>query len=283
MIASPPPIHLGRASGVQSLPPFSPVACRLVQLVNNEKAHFREVSEVFALDAALSSQVLRVANSALFGCRYEIASILKAVLVVGADRLRDIAVTVAMKNYMGEEDNAFLLRCWRHNLATALWCERLVSYCDLEPSTAYTAGMLHDIGRIALLLLFPHQYVVSMDHTLTGGLDRLEAERELCDADHCQIGHSLSAAWNFPPALVDVIAHHHEEAAPETPASRLLVQAACAAASMSGFHTVGPRPEWAPACIHGLLPSGRSGSGPNYEVLLDAVALKLNQTECTIL
>ena len=204
MIASPPPIYLGRASGVQSLPPFSPVACRLVQLVSNEKAHFREVSELFALDAALSSQVLRVANSALFGSRYEIASILQAVLAVGADRLRDIAVMVAMKNYMGEEDDAFLLRCWRHNLATALWCEKLVRYCHLEPSTAYTAGMLHDIGRIALLMLFPHQYVASMDDTLTGGSDRLEAERELFDADHCQIGHSLSTAWNFPSPLVDV-------------------------------------------------------------------------------
>ncbi len=256
MIASPLPIHLGRASGVQFLPPFSPIACRLVQLVSNEKVHLREVSAVFALDAALSSQVLRVANSALFGCRYEIASILQAVLVVGADRLRDIAVTVAMKNYMGEEDNAFLLRCWRHNLATALWCEKLVEYCDLEPSTAYTAGMLHDIGRIALLMLFPHQYAASMDHTLPGDSDKREAERKLCDADHCQIGHNLSAAWKFPSRLVDVIAHHHEAVTPETPDSRLLVQAACAAANISGFHTVGPQPEWDPARIHCLLPRG---------------------------
>jgi HD-like signal output (HDOD) protein len=154
LIASPPPIDLGRASGVQSLPPFSPVACRLCQLITDERVHFREVAQVFALDAALSSQVLRVANSALVGCRHQIASIVQAVMMVGADRVRDIAVTVAMKNYMGEEDNTFLHRCWRHNLATALWCERLVEYCDLEPSAAYTAGLLHDIGRIALLMLF---------------------------------------------------------------------------------------------------------------------------------
>ncbi len=283
MIASPPPIHLGRASGVRSLPPFSPVACRLVQLITDDKAHFREIAQVFALDAALSSQVLRVANSALLGCRYEVASILKAVLVVGADRLRNIAVTVAMKNYLGEGDSAFLHRCWRHNLATALWLEALVEYFDVEPSIAYTAGMLHDIGRIALLMLFPHDYAAFLDHTLTVNLDKREAERKLCDADHCQIGHNLSNAWNFPSALVDVIARHHDEVTAATPASRLLVQAACTAASISGFHTVGPRQEWDPACIASLLPRGRSTSGPNYGNLLDTVAMKLNQTECTLL
>jgi putative nucleotidyltransferase with HDIG domain len=283
LIASPPPLDLGRASGVQSLPPFSPVVCRLCQLITDERVHFREVAQVFALDAALSSRVLRVANSALLGCRHQIASILQAVMMVGADRVRDIAVTVAMKNYMGEEDNTFLHRCWRHNLATALWCERLVEYCDLEPSAAYTAGLLHDIGRTALLMLFPRDYAVFMDHSLTGGLDKREAERKLCDADHCQIGHKLSASWNFPSLLIDVIANHHEEATPEAPGTRLLVQAACAAASISGFHAVGPQPAWDPARIDRLLPRGRAANGPNYEHLLDTIALKLNQTECTLL
>ncbi len=283
MIASPPPIDLGLAARVQSLPPFSPVACRLVQLVSDEQVHFREVARAFALDAALSSQVLRVANSALLACRHRIASILQAVVVVGADRVRDIAVTIAMKNYLGENDNAFLRRCWRHNLATALWCEKLVKYCDLDPSAAYTAGMLHDIGRIALLMLFPDEYVALLDHIQTGGFDKREVERKLCDADHCQIGHSLSTAWNFPAALVDVIAHHHEEVTPATPASRLLVQAACAAASISGFHTVGSTQEWDPAGIDDLMPRGHGESGPDYEHLLDTVVLELNHTECSLL
>ena len=156
MIASDPVTHLGRASQVKALPPFSPAACRLVRLINEETAHFREVSQVLAVDAALSSQVLRVANSALLGCRYEIASIMQALFVVGADRLRDIVITIAIKNYMGHGDNLFLHRSWRHNLATALWCEQLADYCGVDRPTAYTAGILHDIGRIALLKLFPH-------------------------------------------------------------------------------------------------------------------------------
>lgn len=275
MIAQPPPIPSERASRIQALPPFSPVACRLIQLIGSEQTHFREVSQVFALDAALSAQVLRVANSALLGCRHEITSILQAVLVVGADRLRDIAVTVAVRNYMGEQDNDSLHRCWRHNLATALWSESLAKCCDLDPSTAYTAGMLHDLGRIAMLMLYPNDYAA-----LPVGL---EAEQKFCDTDHCQIGHALSTAWNFPSSLIDVIAHHHQQAASDTPETRLLVQAACTAASISGFHTAGPQPEWDPARIDRLLPVTRAHSAPTYANLLDTVALKLNATECTLL
>ena len=283
MIASDPSTHLGRASRVTTLPPFSPAACRLVQMISEETVHFREVSHVLAVDAALSSQVLRVANSVLIGCRYEIASIRQALFVVGADRLRDIVITVAIKNYMGQGDNIFLHRCWRHNLATGLWCEKFAGYCGIDHAIAYTAGILHDIGRIGLLKLFPDDYSAFMDHNLTGDLDNLEAERKLCDADHCQIGENLAQTWNFPPALQDVIGNHHNEATPETPRLRLLVQAACTAASVSGFHTVGIEQRWDPSRIDRLLPRGSTTGHINYHDLLEAVAIKLNQTECGLL
>jgi putative nucleotidyltransferase with HDIG domain len=283
LTASDPGIHFGRASRLKTLPPFSPAACRLVQLMSDESANFREVSQVLRMDAALSSQVLRVANSALLGCRYEIASILQALFVLGADRLRDIAVTVAIKNYMGHGDDSFLHRAWRHNLATALWCETLAEHCGIDRPTAYTAGMLHDIGRLALLKLFPREYSAFMDQAITGDLDILEDERKLCDADHCQIGESLAQSWKFPPVLQDVIGNHHCEVTRESPRPRLLVQAACIAASVSGFQAVGSEPAWDSSRIDRLLPPGSSAKRLDYQEMLDAVALKLNQTECSLL
>src|SRR6266404_3235023 len=77
-------VNLGRASGIQTLRPFPAVACHLMKLVDGAtKVDFGEVSRVLMADAAFSSQVLRVANSALFGARYEVASILQALCVVG--------------------------------------------------------------------------------------------------------------------------------------------------------------------------------------------------------
>ena len=251
--------------------------------MGDETVHFREVSRVLSVDAALSSQVLRVANSALLGCRQEITSIMQAMFVLGIDRLRDMVVTVAIKNYMGDGDGRFLHRAWRHNLATALWCETLADSCGIDRPTAYTAGMLHDIGRIALLKLFSHEYAAFMDCAITGDLDNLDAERRLCDADHCQVGEGLARSWKFPPVLQDVIGNHHCEVVVEAPPSRLLVQAACFAASASGFHTVGREPTWDPSRIEHFLPQGTCTARLNYDEVPDAVALKLNQTECSLL
>jgi putative nucleotidyltransferase with HDIG domain len=224
-----------------------------------------------------------VANSALLGSRYEITSILHALSVVGVDRLRDIVVTVALKNYMGDADNALLHRCWRHNLATALWCEMLAERCRVDRPMGYTAGILHDIGRIALLMLFPDDYAGFLNGAPAGHQVTLAAERKRYDADHCQVGYHLSVSWNFPRVLGDVIAYHHDEVTPRTPRPRLLVHAACVAASMSGFHPAGPECEWETSRIEALLPSKGSTSRPDYEALMHEVERKLNQTECSLL
>jgi len=86
---------------------------------------------VLRVDGAFSSQVLRLANSALLGGRYEVTSIMQALAVIGVDRVRDIVVTVALMNFMGDADSELLRRLWRHNLATGIWCEVLAQYSNV--------------------------------------------------------------------------------------------------------------------------------------------------------
>jgi len=268
---------------LETLRPFPAAACTLIRLINDERVDFREVSGVIAVDAAFSSQVLRLANSALLRGRYEITSILHALSVVGVDRLRDMVVTVALKNFLGDSDNAFLHRSWRHNLATALWCEKLAKRFDIEIPLGYTAGILHDIGRIGLLMLLPEDYAAFLEGIPPDTADPLEAERRHCKTDHCQVGHSLAAAWNFPAVLRDVIAHHHDAVTRRSPRVRRLVQAACVAASMGGFYTTGRERNWASERIEALLPPADEGAVLPYEDLLERVARKLNETECSLL
>ena len=246
--------------------------------------HLREVSRLLATDAAFSSQVLRVANSALLGSRYEVTSIQRALSALGVNRLRALVVTVALKNYIGHQrDTVFLRRCWRHNLGTALWCETLANCCNVEPPVGYAAGLLHDVGRIALLTLFPHDYAVFVSDSIKGGPSDLETERKLFDADHCQIGYHLSESWNFPLAISDVIAHHHDAAGPGTPALRLLVHAACIAANMSGFRAAGVECKWDEARLMELLPPRNARLLPPAEVLMERVAAAFSEIERALL
>jgi HD-like signal output (HDOD) protein len=283
LIASKQGIDLGRASGVKSLRPFPSAACKVIGLISGDSVDYREVSQVLVADAAFSSQVLRVANSALLGARHEVKSIVQALSLMGMDRLRSLVVTVAVNNYTSHGDNAFLRCSWRHNLGAALWCEVLAEHCNVAKPLGYTAGMLHDIGRIALMMVFPNDYAKFLSDGVTGDLDRLEAERKFCDADHCQVGEYLAESWNFPAALVDVIAHHHDEVTRETPRLRLLVQAGCTAASMSGFATVGAESDWEPSRIVDMMPHGGDRLLPRCEDLLEKVVWKFNEIECSLL
>ncbi|MBZ5592860.1 MAG: HDOD domain-containing protein [Acidobacteriia bacterium] len=278
-----PGVKLGRLSGIKSLPPFPAVAARLLGLINDDNSGFREVSRLLMTDTALSSQVLRLANSAMFGFRQEVSTILKALCLVGTNRVRDIVVTVSLKNYMNHRDNVPLRDCWRHSLASALWAEMLSQYCKLDKPLSYTAGILHDLGRIALIMLLPEDYASFLEATSGSEVDPRERERELFDYDHCQIGQYLAKVWNFQPALGDVIAHHHDDVTPATPRYQALVRASCTAASMSGFHTVGPPRKWEPEMIAALLPDAGKGAPPPLDHLMERVLAELNLIECGLL
>ena len=106
----------------------------------------------------------------------------------------------------------------------------------------YTAGILHDLGRIALLMVLPSDYAAFVERSAASDLDWRKSERELFDFDHCQVGQYLATMWNFQPALGEVIAHHHDEITPATTRPRALVQeAACSeTAEVGGFHAIGP-------------------------------------------
>ena len=256
------------------------MARRLLELIDHESVHLREMSRLLATDAAFSSQVLHVANSALLGSRHEVTSIQRALSALGVNRLRALVVTVALKNYIGHHgDNPFLRRCWRHNLGTALWCDLLADCCNVEKAVGYTSGLLHDIGRIALLMLFPQDYAVFVGDSMRGGPSDLEAERKLCDADHCQIGFHLAESWNFPLGLSDVIAHHHNAAGPGTPALRRLVRAACVAANMSGFRAAGRECAWDEDRLMELLPRRNARLLPPAEVLMERVSAAFSDVE----
>jgi putative nucleotidyltransferase with HDIG domain len=275
--------NFSRLSGIRSLPAFPAVACKLLGVISNDDADFREVSRLILTDTALSGQVLRLANSSLFGFRQEVSSVLRALCLVGANRVRDMVVTLALKGYMGSGDKPLLGVCWRHSLAAALWAESLAQWYTFDRPMAYTAGILHDLGRVALIMLSPDAYTLFLEETSARcGQDFRGPEKDVFELDHCQVGGYLSNLWNFQPALGDVIAHHHDPTTPESPKGRVLVQAACAAASMSGFHTVGLAREWDSAAIANLLPKTTKGLQPPLDKMRENVLTDLNLIECSL-
>jgi hypothetical protein len=130
------------------------------------------------------------------------SSILQAIAVLGINNLQGMCLTVAARTYMGKALNQPAMQViWRHNLACALIAEQLASAGFMDKDIAYTSGMLHDIGRLALATVRPKEYAALLQTHNGSGESILEPERNLFGMDHCGIGHHLISDWKLPPDL----------------------------------------------------------------------------------
>ncbi len=192
------------------LPAFPPVAIRVMQLANSEVVQLRQLSDLISSDASFASEVLTVANSLLYAPRFPAQSILQAIAVLGATNLQGLCLTVGVRTYLGKTLNIPSMRdLWRHNLACAFIAEQLAATGFIDKDVAYTCGMLHDIGRLALAVLRPNEYgALLRTHDGTAG-SILQGEKELFGWDHCEAGRQLITSWSLPAEFEIVAAEHH--------------------------------------------------------------------------
>ena len=174
------------------LPPFPQVAMRVLQLAHDENVQLHQLCDLISSDTAFASEVLTVANSVLYSPRYPSSSILQAIAVLGANTLQGMCITVGVRAYLGKSMSSPAMRIlWRHNLACALISERMATAGFLDKDTAYTSGILHDIGRVALAVIEPKAYGRLLEEHKGTPESILERERELFGWNHCETGRRL--------------------------------------------------------------------------------------------
>jgi len=228
-----------RPWSLKKVQPLPPVAIQLMRLVSSDECSFGRLSTLIRTDPAFAAEVLRIANSPLFGFRGEIGNVARALLMIGLDRLKSLVVTVALRNFLSTTlQDSSLRRCWRHSLACAAACEELAAAAGMEKDVVYTAGLLHDVGRLGLLASYPAEYSRILDVNAECGLDVLQSERDIFDLDHCQAGAWLVKEWALPEELEAITGRHHEEPAAEGFDSLKVVQFGCRIADCLGFGIV---------------------------------------------
>jgi len=219
------------------LPPFPQVALRVLQLANKENVQMHQLSDLILSDSAFASEVLTIANSLLYAPRFPSKSIQQAIVVLGINNLQGMCLTVGARAYMGKAMHLpFMQVIWRHNLACALIAAQLASAGFLDKDTAYTAGVLHDIGRLGLAIVRPKEYAALLGTHKGPGSSILQAERGLFGSDHCEIGRQLITDWNLPSDFEAFVCDHHASR-PEGGSWGVadLVNVSCRMADAAGF------------------------------------------------
>lgn len=263
-----------------NLPPFPAVAARILQLLLQETASIKDLSALIQMDIAFSTEILTLANSALFSFRSDITSILQASVLLGFDRLKAIALTVGLRSYVRNFLTPGMDSCWRHSLACAVVSEQLGPACSIERDQAYVAGLVHDIGRLALATVEPVAYKELMAEAERKSIDILVREEELFGVDHPEAGKWLAEQWNLPKLLADVAARHHAEPTPGEADMLAVVRVACRVADCIGFQAVrSQRPTELQEILCGLPGSAASRVSLDYDRLASMVETKIKSVE----
>src|SRR4051794_2212950 len=134
------------------LPPFPAIASRIMALASQEDIDIRELGKLVRMDPSFSAELLRLANSALFCVRREITGLAHAIAIVGTDRVKTMATMVAVNRMARASARIGALRkVWVHSLATAIIAEEGARAARMDAESAYTAGLLHNLGTLGLM------------------------------------------------------------------------------------------------------------------------------------
>ncbi len=195
-----------------SLPTPPNVLLRLMNAVGNPDAHGDELVKIISTDSALTLEVIRVANSPYYGAVRQIRSIADALLRIGFNEIMSISCAINTKDLFASSNagwNELNARFWEHALRMAAAARSLSAVLNPRSSEAFfTAGLLHDCGKLILLRAVPNYAQICKNDEVWGDALVVQ-ERAILGTDHADIGQQLLEHWKLPGNLVKLVAEHH--------------------------------------------------------------------------
>jgi putative nucleotidyltransferase with HDIG domain len=266
-----------RPWALRLLPPFPAVASRVISLVTNDDVGARQVSEIVKLDPTFTAEILKVANSALFGVAREVKTVDLAVPLLGLDRVKAIATLIAVNSMVKSTMKVAAMRkSWQHSLVTAIITDEAARNAGAHLEAAYTAGLLHNLGALGLMAAYPEEYTRMLDVSSEEHFDLLHTEQELFEIDHCAAGAYLAQEWNFPDEIAAAIATHHDEPTKGEVSIYSLVQVSWRLADVLGYAAFPPDREWTYEELVDFIPGiKRSWLGAGPEAAQQEIAKRL--------
>jgi putative nucleotidyltransferase with HDIG domain len=196
---------------ITDLPSLPEVTAQLLTDLNREDLSVHWLANRICLDQALAAKTLRLANSSFYGLPSAVESVQQAVVILGLSNVRTLVTACALAGSFpapavpGFDFQGF----WRHSIGTAVCARMLAPRLKVSPDSGFTAGLLHDLGELALCSRYPDKYAEVLAYRKHRDCTLREAERALLGLDHAEVGARLAAHWKFPPPVCDAVGEHH--------------------------------------------------------------------------
>jgi putative nucleotidyltransferase with HDIG domain len=200
---------------VSTLPPAPVILPQLLQLLHRPDVDGDRVVDLIECDPALTAAVLRLCNSAFFASATAASDLLEAVVRLGFARVYELVVAIVGARSMRPAQKGYGIdegELWKHSVATALAAKCMARDRGADESLAFTAAILHDIGKIVLTQALEQSYAKLVREIQISQSSLLESESTILGVQHAEIGGRLLARWNFPDSLVSAVWNHHTPA-----------------------------------------------------------------------
>ena len=207
---------------------------RLLKLSLDDDSAEAGCEESFKSDPALTAELLLLSNSAFYGRRAQIHTIHNAMKLLGLERVRCLAVTIALRSQMGHGARPpYLATVWAHSIATAVAAEAIGAVYGCPGF--YTHGLTHDLGRLGLFLVKGTEYAQELSVEFASITEANDLERSLYGMTHCEAGGFVAKGWGLPESLGVCLESHHEPPGKEDADPQTVVSRACLLADSLGF------------------------------------------------
>ncbi len=244
-----PKILRHKVESINTLPTVPSVLKRLSTVIEKPRITIVEISAFIANDPALTTKVLKMVNSAIYGFPGRIASVSHATMLLGLNVIKGLLLGVSVFELMQKTMSGL----YEHSLACAIASRVIAQKKNLkEPEEVSVAGLLHDIGKVILTLEFAKEYENAMKEAQEKKIAIFDAEKIEFNATHADVGGWLAEKWRFPRNLIEVIEFHHRPTlAKNAPLETAIVHMADLLVRARGFGFAGENfvPEVNPAAF----------------------------------
>ncbi len=209
---------------INQLPSLSTVITRLLQLLQSDNLDMSEIKKQLSSDQGLTTRILRIANSPFYGLSTHISDLQHACTLLGLNTLRGIVIAAGIMDHFPDRQTQGFNRdsFWYHAIGTGIAAKVLAKRCGLDTEQAFTAGLLHDMGKLVMATYFEQDFLRILKYREKQKCLIKDAERALLGFDHTVIGARVAEHWKLPKTLVAAIHFHHELPNKATPLAELV-------------------------------------------------------------
>lgn len=197
---------------IEEIPTLPVVITKLLELIENPLSTAREINDVIKTDQSLTAKTLKLVNSAYYGFPRKIGTVTDAVVILGFNTVRSLAVSATVcKLFEGGSDDFKRELLWEHSIACAFASRiiaKMVRYPEEEE--AFVAGILHDVAKVIEDQYLHEDFIKAVISSRENGVQLTDAEKEYIGIDHSLIGRKVADKWNLPLKITKVIGFHHQ-------------------------------------------------------------------------